>query len=128
MSYFQDVQRYRRKLRLEPANADPGLVNKATFHARMDFLHEELTELLLAQDAGDLLKVADAIADATCILLGLADLMGLPFDAVWAEVIRSNMDKERGPSDGRSYSEGVVKPEGWRAPDIRGAIKRGMFT
>lgn len=70
---------------------------------------------------------ADALADLVYVALGTAHLMRLPFDAVWAEVQRANMAKERAtgaddPRSKRRHSLDVVKPPGWKAPDHWPAI------
>ena len=54
--------------------------------------------------------------------MGTAWLMGLPFEEAWKEVQRSNMEKIRQSSDRSEFD--VVKTEGWKAPDIKGIIKK----
>lgn len=90
-------------------------------------MKEELTELIEACEIGDLTGAADALADLCWVALGTAHYFGLPFDKVWEEVRRSNMEKRRW-RDGdpvkaranhlKSMSPEIVKPLGWRPPDI----------
>lgn len=77
----------------------------------------------------DLEKAADALADLVYVALGTAHMMGLPFDAIWAEVQRANMTKERAESarDERSKRQhvfDVVKPAGWTPPDHGPALRK----
>lgn len=83
---------------------------------RIELIEEEVVrELIPAMRAGDLEGVADGIVDAIVVLLGAAHAYGLPFDALWREVQRTNVDKFRGPKrpDGKQ-----LKPEGWQPPRI----------
>jgi hypothetical protein len=50
-------------------------------------------ELYRAMMAGDLVGIADAICEAVVTLVGLAIVCGLPFDALFREVIASNLTK-----------------------------------
>jgi predicted HAD superfamily Cof-like phosphohydrolase len=60
---------------------------------RVSFLREEFNEYLAAVEAGDLVEIADALADMTYVIHGTAHDHGIPLDAVVAEVHRSNMSK-----------------------------------
>ncbi len=106
----------------------PAILDHETFLFRYQFLAEELHELLAAHRRGDLPAAADALADLVYVALGTAHMMGVPFDAVFAEVQRANMGKERASSssDGRSKRGSaldVVKPEGWKPPDVAGVLR-----
>lgn len=110
-------------------HADPGLPGNDTFLFRYRFLQEELHELLRAYHEQDLVGMADALADLVYVALGTAHFCRFPFDEVFTEVHRANMQKERanGRSDGRSkrgHALDVVKPEGWRPPDVSGVLNR----
>lgn len=107
----------------------PAIVDYETFLFRYQFLQEELQELLKAYRAKDLPGIADALADLVYVALGTAHLMLIPFDEVFEEVQRANMQKERSKSDGDPRSKrasllDVVKPEGWRPPDVAGVLAR----
>lgn len=125
---FEAVGLFNRKFGLPVAgNGLPGLLSDEEFLYKYEHLHEELHELLRAQRDRDLVGVADALADLVYVALGTAHFYGLPFDAVFAEVQRANLQKERatGKQDPRTKRRSpldIVKPEGWRPPDIRGVI------
>lgn len=137
----------------------PGQVSDEVARFRLNFLCEELAEFMDAmgfaapastiKNVGkavkawkdradplnvreqDLEKAADALADLVYVALGTAHMMGLPFEAVWAEVQRANMTKVRATGDDdprskRGSSLDVVKPEGWKAPDHGPAIEAAM--
>ena len=66
---------------------------------RQALLDEEVDELRAAVRAGDVVAIADALADIVYIACGTAHAYGIDLDAVVAEVHRSNMTKLGG--DGR---------------------------
>ena len=60
---------------------------------RQALLDEEVDELRAAVEAGDVVGIADALADIVYIACGTAHAYGIDLDAVVAEVHRSNMTK-----------------------------------
>ena len=84
---------------------------------RMDLLDEEVSELHEAVEKGDVVKIADAIADIAYVAVGTAVAYGIPFDAVFAEVHRSNMTKVNTPAEAK-----LVKGPGYEPPDIAGVL------
>ena len=64
-------------------------------------------------------EVADALADIDYVVQGAALTFGIPHDAVFDEVHRSNMAKVGGPvrADGEK-----LKRDGWAPPDIAGVL------
>lgn len=82
---------------------------------------EEIEETLSAFERNDLVEVADGIADAIWVLLGLAHTMGIPIQNVWDEVSRSNMSKisESGKVIKREDGK-VMKPDTF----VRANVKR----
>jgi predicted HAD superfamily Cof-like phosphohydrolase len=88
---------------------------------RLALLEEEFQEYVAATAAGDPVAVADALADIVYVCYGTALAFGVDLDAVMAAVHRSNMAKAgaAGPLVDRRGK--VVKPAGWRPPDVAGA-------
>jgi NTP pyrophosphatase (non-canonical NTP hydrolase) len=85
---------------------------------------EEFTELIDAWNETDVVEVADAIADLIWVLQGLALSIGVPQQAVWDEVARSNLakiDSVTGKVLKRADGK-VQKPDGWTPPDIRSIL------
>jgi 8-oxo-dGTP pyrophosphatase MutT (NUDIX family)/predicted HAD superfamily Cof-like phosphohydrolase len=93
-----------------------------SWRERLAFLEEETREYAAAAEAGDVVEVADALADLLYVVHGTALVHGIPLDAVFAEVHRSNMTKV----DGQPIGPGTKapKPEGYRAPRIRPLLER----
>lgn len=126
---FEMVGEFHRRFGLTTADdGPPATVDAETFMFRLQFLGEELLELLSAYRAGDLVGVADALSDLEYVVCGTAHMFHIPLDAVTREVHRANMRKVRsdGPSDARSKRGSgldVVKPEGWTPPDVEGVLE-----
>lgn len=126
---FKDVGDFHRKFDLPayPSTEGPTFLDKEAFDFRVKFMHEELIEFIADHAAGDMAGAADALADLVWVALGTAHMMRIPFDDIWAEVVRANMEKVRATGDGDPRSKrgsrlDVVKPEGWQAPDHRKAL------
>jgi predicted HAD superfamily Cof-like phosphohydrolase len=127
---FTDVYDFHRKFDL-PHPDHPVLLNWDDFMFRFRFMSEELGEMIDAQEEEDIAGIADGLADVIYVALGTAVMMGLPFDRIWQAVHDANMRKVRADhaDDTRSVRKhklDVVKPEGWKAPDVEGIIKRAM--
>ena len=107
--------------------AFPALDRRAL---HMELIDEEVAEIQLAEDADDLVGVADGIADAIYVLVGMAVEYGIPIERVFAEVHRANMAKRRPDGSVVKRADGkILKPEGWAPPDVarvlREASERG---
>lgn len=103
----------------------PGFPSPERTELRKRLISEEHDELFEALYTGDLVKVADGIADLIYVLIGTALEFGIPIRGVFSEVQRSNISKV-GP-DGKPIvrEDGkVLKPEGWRPPDIKRILLR----
>jgi predicted HAD superfamily Cof-like phosphohydrolase len=70
--------------------------------------------------------VADALVDITYLVVGMGVEMGLPLPEVWQEVQRANMDKFPDGKVLRREDGKVMKPEGWKPPDVRSVLQRHM--
>jgi predicted HAD superfamily Cof-like phosphohydrolase len=104
-------------------------IPQALADLRQELLDGELVELRAALAEGDIAKLADALADIVFVLVGTAVTYGIPFDAVLAEVFRSNMTKTDDPA--KSWSDGqrkLSKGPGYRAPDVAGALARAAHA
>jgi predicted HAD superfamily Cof-like phosphohydrolase len=69
---------------------------------------------------GDLVGIADGIADSVYVLVGTALEYGIPLDRVWGAVHSANMAKVD-PVTGKvrkRFDGKVLKPDGWKRPDI----------
>jgi predicted HAD superfamily Cof-like phosphohydrolase len=103
--------------------SDPQMADLRTL--RTDLLCEEHLEYLDAEYDGDLVEIVDGLLDVIVIAWGtLITYIGEDrAKAAAAEVVRSNLDKVIGEGLPIFRADGkVLKPEGWTAPDIAGAI------
>lgn len=128
-SQFEMVGDFHRKFNLviTEDTRPVEIISHEAFLFRYQFLHEELQELLRAHRRGDIVEVADALVDLVYVALGTAHLYGIPFDEIFLEVQRANMTKCRAISKNDSKRESqldVVKPTGWKPPDVEGILKR----
>lgn len=91
-------------------------------------LSEEVKEFIDASSTGDVLEAADGLIDLVYFALGRLVEMGVPAAAVFEEVHRANMGKQRGELSKRPGSLGydAVKPEGWKAPDHSWLLNFGL--
>jgi hypothetical protein len=120
-TWFDDVFRF-----FVGAHGSDAVPDKPTFDAEAVKLYwrlvgEELKEMQEGFEARDPVEYADGIADTIWVLMGLAIASGIDLSPVWAEVSRSNLEKLGGTkrADGK-----LMKPPGWRPPDIAAALKR----
>lgn len=92
---------------------------------RLALIQEEVGELVEATKAGDLVGVADALADIVYVAYGTAHVYGIDLDAVIDEVHSSNMTKLG--ADGRPIwrADGkVLKGPSYRPPNIAAVLGR----
>jgi predicted HAD superfamily Cof-like phosphohydrolase len=84
---------------------------------------EETVELESATYAGDVIEVADALADIVYVAYGTALVYGIDLDAVLEEVHKSNMTKldENGEPIYREDGK-VAKSPQFRPPDIASVL------
>ena len=103
-----------------PVRTMPGLdVGAGVQNLRKRLMREELDEVCAAVDRGDLIEVADGLADLLYVVCGTAITFGIDLDAVVREVHRSNMTKLG--SDGHPIyrADGkVMKGPGFEVPRI----------
>ena len=100
----------------QPTFSIPGEVRSL----RWALLREELRELREADQAQDIVKLADAIGDVIYVLAGTAVVHGIPLDDVLAEIHRSNMTKVNSPSEAK-----LVKGPGYEPPDLERVLGAG---
>ena len=86
----------------------------------MDLITEEYIETLTAYNNGDVVELADGLADMVWVIMGMASSLDIDFDDVWEEVYRSNMSKFvdgvaiRNPETGK-----IMKPDTFSEPDLK---------
>lgn len=125
MTDFTDVGDFHRKFDLHTSDGDAGEVPvpKELVEFRLKFLKEELQEFEEGAEVWDHAQMFDALIDLVYVALGTAHLFGYPWDNGWRMVQEANMAKVRSTGDAdplskRGSSFDVVKPPGWKPPDI----------
>jgi predicted HAD superfamily Cof-like phosphohydrolase len=88
---------------------------------RKRLILEEWEEFCEASDSGDVVGVADALADLLYVVYGAGEAWGLDLEPIFAEVHRSNMTKAGGPvrADGK-----LLKGPDWSPPELEMIIAR----
>lgn len=84
----------------------------------MDLITEEYKETLEAFNEDDLVGIADGLADMVWVIMGLANVLGIPFDDVWREVKNSNMSKCVDGKVIKNEAGKVMKPDTYFPPNI----------
>lgn len=108
-----------------PVNSSPKLANDNTDRLRLELIYEEVQELADALAAGDKTEIADALGDILYVTFGAAHVYGIPINAVFAEIQRSNMSKLG--EDGKPvYREDgkVLKGPNYSPPNIAEVLEK----
>ena len=94
---------------------------------RIELIREELEELRVAIEDKNLVEVADALADILYVTYGAAHSFGIPIDACFNEVQRSNMSKldENGKPIYRSDGK-IMKGINYSKPDLKSVLQTGL--
>ena len=113
-----------------PRRAQPSLdVEKSLEMLRISLLEEEVSELVAATRARDLIGIADALADITYVVYGTALTYGIDLDAVLSEVHRSNMSKlDRNGKPVIRADGKVLKSELYSPPNVAAVLQNQAFT
>lgn len=82
--------------------------------SRYEFIKEEFNELHHALIKMDIKEFADALIDIVYVAKGSAIMLGLPWEELWNDVQRANMEKVK--TEDKDHHKGVSKPEGWLPP------------
>jgi predicted HAD superfamily Cof-like phosphohydrolase len=104
-----------------PVAKSPRTVDNATMSLRVSLIQEELNEFARAGSEGDMVKVADALADLLYVVYGSAVSFGIDLEEVFEEVHRSNMTKDGG---GKALNGKVLKGPNWSPPVLRPILQR----
>jgi predicted HAD superfamily Cof-like phosphohydrolase len=98
-------------------------IDDALARLRVALLEEEVGEFVAASEKGDLVGIADALADIIYVIYGTALTYGIDLDTVLREVHRSNMSKLGGDGKPLIREDGkVLKSEKYFPPDIASVL------
>src|ERR1700735_4505114 len=94
-------------------------IDHALARLRVALLEEEVSEFVTASEKGDLIGIADALADIVYVAYGTALTYGIDLDSALREVHRSNMSKLGRDGKPLIREDGkVLKSERYFPPDI----------
>lgn len=130
LTNYEDVCAFHEKFGLL-YNGKPRSLDSNTLRFRQMFLEEELSEFAKSAAENDLPGMADALIDLVYVAMGTAYMMGLPWQQLWEEVQRANMTKVRADNETQSKrgsSLDVIKPPGWKGPDIKGVLDAAIHS
>lgn len=105
-----------------PCPTVPAFPSKERIEFRKRLIDSEMVEFNVAHEERDLPEVADAIADLIYVLIGTAHEYGIPLEAVWQEVQKTNMAKF-GPGSWQREDGKIMKPADWVPPDLVKILK-----
>jgi predicted HAD superfamily Cof-like phosphohydrolase len=118
LDWFQDVFEFHKKLAPSiPRELPevPKVLHKADYKYGFGFMEEEMDEVLLGMQAGNIEEVADGLVDLIYVTCRVALIWGIDLRPIWEEVHQANMLKEGGETraDGK-----LLKPINWIPPNI----------
>ena len=120
--WIKMVRRFRDKFGYENP-ISPILSDAKEDELSISLLTEECNETCDAIRAGDMVEIADGVADIIYIALGVALKRGIDMDPIFEEVHRTNMAK----TGGKTRADGkLMKPAGWTPPDIASLLEKQL--
>ena len=110
----KDVREFQKKFG-HITNDTPTHLTRRKLMERIQCMQEELDEFTEAVADQDLAAQADALVDLVYFAKGTANMLGLPWDALWADVHDANMAKVAGVGP-RGHKVDCIKPVDWVGP------------
>ena len=114
---FKDIDTFHTACDQEPSEAN--------YKMYLTLIVEEVSELVEAVAADDRVEQLDALVDILVVTMGAIRAGGFDGEGAWKEVMDTNFakidpvtGKVRKREDGK-----VLKPEGWKAPQLEQFIK-----
>ena len=114
---FEDIERFGSACDQEPSEAN--------YKMYLDLIREETDELEEAIQDNDKVEQLDALIDILVVTMGAVRAAGWDGEAAWKEVMDTNFAKID-PTTGKVIKRAdgkVLKPEGWKAPELAQFIK-----
>ena len=99
--------------------------SEANYEMYLDLIDEEYIELQKALRTHDKVEQLDALVDILVVTMGAIRAAGWDGEAAWKEVMNTNfakIDPDTGKVIKREDGK-VLKPEGWKAPELAQFIK-----
>lgn len=110
-----------------PCPKAPDLGDQRLKDLRVNLIQEELNELKEALTNNDPIKALDAYADLMVVVFGGGVSMGLPLEAGYDEVMRSNMTKLGADGKPIIREDGkILKGPNYEPPDLGKVLYGGI--
>jgi len=113
---FEDINKFATACDQEPSEAN--------YNMYLDLIREEVGELEDAIADNDRIEQLDALIDILVVTIGAVRAGGMNAEGAWKEVMDTNFAKID-PTTGKviKREDGkVLKPEGWKAPELTNFI------
>ena len=109
---FKDIERFGSACDQEPSEAN--------YKMYLDLIREETDELEEALIDNDKVEQLDALVDILVVTMGAIRAAGWDGEGAWKEVMDTNFAKiDLDTGKVRKREDGkVLKPEGWKAPNL----------
>ena len=118
---FQDVKEFQTAVG-QHVGTKTEFPDAAERDLRIKLLKEEYEEYIQGECKSDLENIAKELADIIYIVCGTAASYGIPLDRVFDEVHKSNMAKLVDGKPVRRADGKILKPDGWKPPDIKSVL------
>jgi predicted HAD superfamily Cof-like phosphohydrolase len=117
---FWDQERFMRA-----CDQSVGERNLKQYDLYYALIKEEVSELMEAYADNDQVEQLDALIDILVVTIGAIHSMGADAEGAWKEVMGTNFAKiDKNTGKVRKREDGkVLKPDGWRAPDLKPFLK-----
>jgi len=109
----------------QPVKSTPQFPIAKRASLRLDLIAEEYKETVQALTTGQLEDIGKELCDLIVVCIGTALEYGIPLANIWEAVHASNMakiDPHLGVVKYRHDGK-VLKPEGWKAPDVKAIVE-----
>ena len=118
---FQDVKDFQTAVG-QNIGVKPELPDPAERELRLRLLKEEYEEYIQGECKNDVENIAKELADIIYIVCGTAASYGIPLDRVFDEVHKSNLSKLVDGKAVRRADGKILKPDGWKPPNIKNIL------
>lgn len=127
LGFLADIVEFHTKFE-QTYDGPPRRLDGDLGYFRVQFMLEEICELMAAWLRKDQVNALDSFVDLAYVMFGTIYLCGYRdvFDEAWRRVHIANMAKRLSTHLGeskRGYFADVVKPDGWVAPDLSDLAK-----
>jgi predicted HAD superfamily Cof-like phosphohydrolase len=116
MNPFKDQEKF-----MKACNQEIDRFNKKQYNMYINLIHEEVGELISAEQHNNQVEQLDALIDILVVTIGAIHSMGADAEGAWKEVMQTNfakVDHETGTVRKREDGK-VLKPVGWKPPELK---------